>query len=82
MKGVSDVSAHNGFGPWAEPSNGATGEPFSLAWAEPSVYATGASGRRGPKRLTNSSLFSTVYYCFRTNITYLLRSLVSTVCGF
>ena len=37
-----------------------TREVFSLAWAEPSVYATSASGRRGPKRLTNSSLVSTV----------------------
>ena len=57
---MSDVSAHNGFGPWAEPSNGVNREVFSLTWAEPSVYATGASGRRGPKRPTNSSLFSTV----------------------
>ena len=53
LKGVSDVSAYNGFGPWAEPSNGVTGEVFSLAWAEPSVYATSASGLRGPKQLTN-----------------------------
>ena len=28
-------------------------ELFSLAWAEPSVYATRASGLRGPKQLTN-----------------------------
>ena len=27
---MSEVSAHNGFGPWAEPSNGATGEPSSV----------------------------------------------------
>ena len=41
-------------------------EVFSLAWAEPSVYATGASiiiGRRGPKRLTNSSPHCGMYAC-------------------
>ena len=50
-------SAHGPNHPTARPVNR---EVFSLAWAEPSVYATGASGRRGPKQLTNSSLFSTV----------------------
>ena len=56
-------SAHGPNHPTARPVNH---EAFSLAWAEPSVYATGASGRRGSKRLTNSSLFSTVcmsYVC-------------------
>ena len=50
-------SAHGPSHPTARPVNR---EVFSLAWAEPSVYATGASGLRGPKRLTNSLLFSTV----------------------
>ena len=36
---VSDVSAHNGLSPWAEPP----------------VYEAGASGLRGLKRLTNSN---------------------------
>ena len=31
-------------------------EVFSLAWAKPSMFATGASGLREPKRLTNSNL--------------------------
>ena len=41
---VSDVSAHNQ--PMLQPVNR---ELFSLAWAEPSMYATSASGLRGPK---------------------------------
>ena len=50
-------SAHGPNHPTARPVNR---EVFSLTWDEPSVYATGASGRRGPKRLPNSSLVSTV----------------------
>ena len=42
-------SAHGPNHPTARPVNC---EVFSHAWAEPSVYATGASLRRGPKRLT------------------------------
>ncbi|KAI0230901.1 hypothetical protein LSAT2_018735 [Lamellibrachia satsuma] len=43
-------SAHGPNHPTARPVNR---EVFSLAWAEPSVCVTGASGLRGPKRLTN-----------------------------
>ncbi|KAI0221588.1 hypothetical protein LSAT2_027105 [Lamellibrachia satsuma] len=42
--------AHGPNHPTARPVNRGV---FSLAWAEPSVYATGANELRGPKRLTN-----------------------------
>ena len=51
-------SAHGPNHPTARPVNC---EVFSLAWAEPSVYAAGASRLRGPKRLTVCEILKTIF---------------------